>query len=182
MTAREGIERTLFLYGWYYDEDEIDRLAGCFTEDALLTRPTGEITASGRAEIRTFYDERREVRRQARQQTRHAISNVLIENETGDSADVLCYLVLAVTEDAGSTSLKAGWYRDKMVREGTTWRFKERAINVDAEYVQQAFGAWQPDSGIGRTAGVVSTDPPANRALRRGSSPDPPANRPYWPR
>ena len=144
MTAREGIERTLYLYGWYYDEDDIDGMAGCFAEDALLKSGTGATTAAGRAAIRKFFDERREVRRRARQQTRHVISNVLIENETRDTADVLCYLILAVTEVGGGTSLKAGWYRDKMVRDGMTWRFKERAINVDAEYVQRAFQAWQP--------------------------------------
>jgi 3-phenylpropionate/cinnamic acid dioxygenase small subunit len=144
MGARVGIERTLVLYGWYYDEDDIEGMAGCFSEDAVLRRGSGEVTATGRAEIRRFFDERRGLRRQAREQTRHVIGNVLIENETADSADVLCYLLLAVTEDGGGTSVKAGWYRDRMVREGSTWRFKERAINVDSEYVQRAFEAWQP--------------------------------------
>lgn len=144
MSQHDAIQRTLYLYGWYYDEDDIDGMASCFAEDAVLRGGAGQVTATGRSAIREFFDGRREVRRQSRQQTRHVISNVLIENETPDSADVLCYLVLAVTEDGGSCSLKGGWYRDRMVREGATWRFKERTINVDSDYVQRAFDAWKP--------------------------------------
>lgn len=144
LSAREGIARTLYLYGWYYDEDDIEGMASCFAEDAELLRGTGEVTARGRAEIRSFFGARREDRRRTRQQTRHVISNIIIENETEDSADVLCYLILAVTEDNGPTSLRAGWYRDRMAREGATWRFKQRTINVDSEYAQGAFAAWRP--------------------------------------
>jgi hypothetical protein len=151
MGIREDVERTLFLYGWGYDEDDLDLMADCFTSDAVLKGPTG-VTAEGREAIREFYEGRRQVRRDARQQTRHVISNVLIANASETEADVLCYLTLVVTEDGPrtgnqSSTVKGGWYRDHMVKDGDAWRFRERIINVDAEYRQTAFAAWRPQVG-----------------------------------
>lgn len=144
MSTREDVERTLFLYGWGYDEDDLDLMVDCFTSDAVLKRSGGTL-AEGKQAIREFYEAARQRRRDAREQTRHVISNVLITSRSETEVDALCYLTLVVTEDGGqSSSVKGGWYRDRLVDTGAAWRFSERIINVDADYSQIAFAAWKP--------------------------------------
>jgi hypothetical protein len=128
------------LYGWGYDEADLDLMAECFTGRCAQWTPGA--MAEGREAIREFYEGTRRRRRDARQQTRHVISNLLIADASETEADVFCCLTLVVTEDGPltgdrSSSVMGGRYRDRIVEDGDAWRFRERIINVDAEYRQR---------------------------------------------
>ena len=68
-----------------YGDLNLDGLIECFDKDAsLMFTSDAARTAKGRTAIRAFYETARGKRRTARQQTRHTICNILIENETAD--------------------------------------------------------------------------------------------------
>lgn len=86
----------------------------------------------------------RALRRTAQQQTRHLITNVIVRDETEGEARVLSYVLVAVTQAGEPTTLRTGWYRDRMVKESGTWLIRDRRIKLDPDtgYQQTAFDDW----------------------------------------
>jgi ketosteroid isomerase-like protein len=145
LSEHAAITRTLTVYAWAYDEHDLDLLASCFTVDAVLLGPRRELWAEGRDGIREFFAGRRAGRAEAREQTRHLITNVLVEEQAGDVV-VLSYVLVAVTGPGAQSGFRAGWYRDVMVESDGGWRLRERCIHLDsdADYEQVAFGGRPP--------------------------------------
>lgn len=115
------ITQLLARYGRVADVGPWHGMRDLFTEWA--TFDLGSTTLSGQAEILAFYERAAE----NRIPTRHVISNVLVEMKGDREANVVSTLTL-YNEQRGTTPALIGDYVDRLVREGKTWRFAERAF------------------------------------------------------
>lgn len=136
MSARAEIENTLHRAAWGYDEDDVDLIANCFTEDATMSLRIGRDgdligPFEGRDAIRKLHAD--SLKSQT-DQRRHNISNLIVEEETPDSATVVSNLTLLSVADGKLTTLSSGWYRDQLVRAGGAWRIKDRYVYLDLPY------------------------------------------------
>jgi 3-phenylpropionate/cinnamic acid dioxygenase small subunit len=134
MTLRHAIEDSIYRYAWGYDDDELDLLASAFAEDATLNHAIDGSFVEGRDTIRTWMDEKREVFRQAGEQPRHMIANIVVEQHSETTASSRCYMTMMVTRSDGTVyAHHAGRYFDKYVLVGERWLFSERLIRVDRD-------------------------------------------------
>jgi hypothetical protein len=134
MTLRHAIEDSIYRYAWGYDDDELDLLASAFADDATLNHAIDGSFVEGRDTIRAWMDEKREVFRQAGEQPRHMIANIVTQQETETTASSRCYMTMMVTRSDGTVyAHHAGRYFDKYVQVGALWLFSERLIRVDRD-------------------------------------------------
>jgi 3-phenylpropionate/cinnamic acid dioxygenase small subunit len=136
MTDTEAISATLFKYAQAVDEDDVDALAECFTEDAVFEADNAhgaDVPAlSGRKAIVDFIHSERIQRKDRR---RHLVSNIRVLSRNGDEATVHAYVLLATTGPDGITQLKCtASYLDEFRLEGGTWRIRSKQIVLDAPY------------------------------------------------
>jgi 3-phenylpropionate/cinnamic acid dioxygenase small subunit len=119
-------------YMWALDNGDVEALVGCFTEDGALVSPAvGE--HRGHAAIRAFA-ERFAAYRGNGAQLRHMISNLLIETD-GNSGDARCYLAVFETRGGRSRLLGPGHYACRLRRDAVGWRFENRVVVMDHDYV-----------------------------------------------
>ena len=119
-------------YMWALDGGDVEGLVTCFTEDGALQSPAvGEYR--GHAAIRAFATRFAEYRRRGAQ-LRHVISNLLIETE-GDRGRAQCYLAVFETRDGRSWLLGPGRYDCRLRRDAKGWRFENRLVVMDHDYV-----------------------------------------------
>lgn len=119
-------------YMWALDGGEVEGLVACFTEDGALQSPAvGEYR--GHDAIRAFAARFAEYRRRGAQ-LRHVISNLLIETE-GDRGRAQCYLAVFETRNGGSRLLGPGRYDCRLRRDAQGWRFENRLVVMDHDYV-----------------------------------------------
>ncbi len=119
-------------YMWAIDTGDVEGLVACFTEDGALESPAVGRYA-GRDEVRAF------AARFARfhatgTQLRHVISNLIIEAE-GNRGFAKCYLVTFLTKDGQSRLLGPGRYECRLRKENGAWRFENRLVVMDHDYV-----------------------------------------------
>jgi 3-phenylpropionate/cinnamic acid dioxygenase small subunit len=134
MTLRHAIEDSIYRYAWGYDDDELDLLASAFAEQATLNHAIDGSFVEGRETIRAWMDEKREVFRQAGEQPRHMIANVVVEQDSETTASSRCYMTMMVTRSDGTVyAHHAGRYFDTYVRVGDRWLFSQRLIRVDRD-------------------------------------------------
>jgi SnoaL-like protein len=134
MTLRSDVEDTIYQYAWGYDDDELDLLAGAFAPDGTLNHAIDGSFVSGRAEIRAWMDEKREIFRQAGEQPRHMLANVVVEQTSPTTVSARCYMTMMVTRSDGSVyAHHAGRYFDQLVLIDDRWLFSERLIRVDRD-------------------------------------------------
>ncbi len=126
----------LHRYGHCYDEDDLDAMAACFTEDATFTI-RGSIggmpsVMRGREEIRATMGERKAATADA--QRRHLTTNIILDEVPGepDRMTAACYLLVGSTEDGRLLLPVTGRYTDVLVRTADGWRFAERTLTLDA--------------------------------------------------
>jgi len=130
---RHAIGDLFARYMWAIDTGDVEGLVACFTDDGALESPAvGRYV--GRDGIRGF------ATRFARfhaggTQLRHVISNLLIEADVGDRAFAKCYLVTFLTKDGQSRLLGPGRYECRLRKENGTWRFENRLVVMDHDYV-----------------------------------------------
>jgi 3-phenylpropionate/cinnamic acid dioxygenase small subunit len=130
MSSRTAIEETLYRYAVGFDEDDLDMLANCFTEDAEVSSGAGE--NRGRPMIRDAYQARRDARRQAGERVRHLVTNVRVEFLASDRARVHSYYALVSTSAAGTSVRSHGTYEDDFVHTGGEWLIARRRARADA--------------------------------------------------
>ena len=134
MTLRSDIEDTIYQYAWGYDDDELDLLAAAFADEAVLHHAIDDSTTRGPAEIRDWMDEKRQVFRDAGEQPRHMIANVVVEQTSDTTAESRCYMTMMVTRSDGTVYIHhSGRYFDSFVRVGNRWLFVNRKIRVDRD-------------------------------------------------
>ncbi len=119
----DQIRRTLSEYSQRCDDGRFEEWADLFTDDARFVL-SGQVT-EGRDSIRTMMAAMMLPDRRGQ----HVISNSLVDLD-GDSATASTdYLFVRPTSE-GPTIVAAGRYRDRLVRDGNRWRFRERAITM----------------------------------------------------
>lgn len=134
MSLRDAIEDTIYAYAWGYDDDELDLLAGAFAEGATLNHALDGSTLSGPAEIRAWMDEKRQIFRDAGEQPRHLIANIVVTQDGESTASSRCYMTMMVTRSDGTVyAHHAGRYLDTYAKVGDRWLFSERLIRVDRD-------------------------------------------------
>ncbi|HYA36115.1 MAG TPA: nuclear transport factor 2 family protein [Candidatus Binataceae bacterium] len=126
-----AIEQLLNRYCFAVDKGTADDVAALFHESAVLKAIyAGDPPASGRAAIHQWYVNYHKQMHSTVDHLRHCISNPLVE-VSGNEASAQCYLTAdAVAKPTGKPFWVAGYYRDKLVKEGGRWFFKEREIHV----------------------------------------------------
>jgi 3-phenylpropionate/cinnamic acid dioxygenase small subunit len=130
MTARHEFEDVFCQYALAFDEGETERYALVFAEDAELI--AGPTTLSGRDAIVEMMSGRIAFRRGESQQTRHVITNILVEEETESRARVRAYFSLPVTTGGSSLAVeRTGWYLSDFVRTGDGWRIARHEMHGD---------------------------------------------------
>jgi 3-phenylpropionate/cinnamic acid dioxygenase small subunit len=123
LEEKDAIRDVLSAYCFYFDNDDFDRWAELFTEEAIFDAPLGKL--QGRAAIRDFVAKR--VPHPAR---KHCTLNSLIRvNGTEAKAD--SYFIVVRASDQGIMISLAGRYEDQFVKQGETWRFQVRKIHFD---------------------------------------------------
>ena len=134
MSLRDEIEDTLYQYAWGYDDDDIALLSSAFADGATLNHALDGSTLTGPAEIHAWMDEKRGVFRDAGEQPRHMLANVVVTRESETEATARCYMTMVVTRSDGTVYVHhAGRYFDRFVRVGDRWLFSERLIRVDRD-------------------------------------------------
>lgn len=144
------IEQTIFRCALAYDQNDMEMLASCFHEEAILIAPAGaahhpvkrqdDTAFMGGSEpvrgveaIRAFQSKARNRRSELGHQPRHSISNVLIE-DSDVGVKVTSYLTLFITQSDGTSFLDhTGLYLDHLVESGGHWKLKERRIVIDSD-------------------------------------------------
>jgi uncharacterized protein (TIGR02246 family) len=119
----EAIRRTLGEYSQHYDDGRFDEWAELFTADARLVL-AGTVT-EGRDAIRNHMMPIQA----AGGPCMHVTTNSLVDVD-GDAATATTdYLFVRPTTD-GLSIIAAGRYHDRLVRDETRWRFRERSITM----------------------------------------------------
>jgi uncharacterized protein (TIGR02246 family) len=128
MSVRDEIETLFFRYARGFDEDDLDAVAGCFTEDARFFSGGW---FHGREAIRELLQERRRLRADQGQLPRHVNTNIAIRAHGDDELRVHSYFSLVVSTRQGVTIDVAGSYEDTIVREDGRWLIASRVIARD---------------------------------------------------
>ena len=129
---RALIEERFARYMWAIDTGDIETLVGCFSADGALHSPiVGSF--SGHEAIRKFARRFAALPQQGIQ-LRHLISNLVIDPDGDDAANVKCYLVVYVTQDGSSRLLAPGRYECRLRKEAGRWVFTDRLVTMDHEY------------------------------------------------
>ncbi len=135
MADRSAIENTLASWAYGYDSREPDRMERCFTPDSDLVMDIGGTETMGpyvgRDEVMKHFTDHHAIQTDQR---RHLTTNILIEDETDDSASVISYLTLIVTDGNGTRLQAAGVYKDQFVRTDAGWQIQHRRIELDSHY------------------------------------------------
>ena len=132
MSNRNAIENVLASWAYGYDERDVPRMAECFTQDAVMTMDIGGGQSmgpyNGHAEVMKHFTDHHAIQTDCR---RHVTTNVVVQDETENSANVMSYLTLLVT-DGGVCRLQAtGVYRDQFVLDGAKWKISRRHLDLD---------------------------------------------------
>lgn len=135
MADRSAIENTLASWALGYDQREPARMERCFTPEADLIMDIGGAEQMGpyvgRPEVMKHFTDHHEIQTDQR---RHVTTNIVIEDETDNSASVVSYLTLLVTDESGTRLQAAGVYRDQFVRTDMGWQIEHRRIELDSHY------------------------------------------------
>ena len=138
--AAAAADRQLFCeriarYCWAYDERQIERLVGCFTEDGIW-----EGNVLGRVPVGPFVG--REAIRQwmsgfwphQHDQRRHMILNTIVDAQTADTARTSSYLLLMGSTGKAITMETTGFYRVDYRKYGDQWLITHLMAGFDKAF------------------------------------------------
>ena len=135
MADRDAIDNVLTSWALGYDDRLPALMEACFTSDATMTLHIGDAETMGpyvgRAEVMKHFTDHHEIQTDQR---RHVVTNLIVSDETADSANTTSCLTLLVVEDGVSRVQATGVYRDAFVLEVDRWRIRERVLRLDAHY------------------------------------------------
>lgn len=119
----DQIRRTLGEYSQCCDDGRFQEWSDLFAEDARLIL-AGQ-TTEGRGAIRALMEAIQPEGARGRHITSHSLVDV-----DGDTATASTdYLFVRPTPD-GLTLVATGRYHDQLIRDGSRWRFRQRAISL----------------------------------------------------
>jgi hypothetical protein len=126
MSARDGIENTLYRYAWTFDMDELDDIWQCYTADVEVTFEELKV---GREAVVAEMRRRRAVYREKSTTPWHVITNVYVTNETESTADVASWFTQYTRPADGPVQFNvAGWYDDSFRLDDGVWRVHRRRV------------------------------------------------------
>jgi len=128
LTLRDEVENLFFSYAVAFDEQRLDELAECFTEDAEFF---SEQWVRGRDAIRDVLTERRGQRARDGQLPRHVNTNIRIEPLEDGRLVTHSLWNLVVTTADGTYIDRCGTYEDELVRRDGRWLIARRVIARD---------------------------------------------------
>ncbi|MFT6288460.1 MAG: hypothetical protein ACJA09_003222 [Alcanivorax sp.] len=135
MSASEelAIQTVLNRAAYGFDQRELEMLASCFADDAVMSVRIagGEMMGpfQGRDGIMQMMNDTLAAQQDQR---RHVISNIFCEAAGPDSFDVVSYLTLLSIDDRGLTTIGSGVYRDSVMKtEENGWRLTKRHLELD---------------------------------------------------
>lgn len=138
MADRQAIENMLSSWAYGYDEREPERMRAAFAEDAVMTMEIGlgddkEMMGpyEGIEEVMGLFTDHHGVQRDQR---RHVTTNLVVLEETDDSASIASYLSLFVTEGDDVRLQATGVYRDQVALIDGNWRIRRRLLQLDSHY------------------------------------------------
>lgn len=135
MSARSGIENTLYRLAWGTDRRDIEYIKSAYAADARWTREAApgkeKLVLDGRDAIAAHLESAWAKTQQPN--SKHAITNILIERETEDRAEVRSYKTVVRIDEGVPVVASSGWYDDVFVNEGGTWLIKERILLSDGQ-------------------------------------------------
>lgn len=135
MSARGDIENTFHRWALAYDEKDLETMADCFTEDAVMTLRIGEGDLvgpfDGRDAIMGLMSSSLESQTDQR---RHITTNIIIRSEDASKAVTESYLTLTAVENGAIRLVSTGRYVDELRFEGGSWRLAKRHIALDLPY------------------------------------------------
>ncbi|GGO20506.1 hypothetical protein GCM10010116_41170 [Microbispora rosea subsp. aerata] len=135
MCDRGAIENVLSRYSLAYDENDMEEMADCFTEDAVLTMRIQDGDLIGPFEGREAIVKLMEDSLAAQNDRRRHLTTNLIVRETGDgTATAVSYLTLIAIQDQKLNVLSTAKYDDELVRRDGVWRLSRRHIALDLPY------------------------------------------------
>jgi uncharacterized protein (TIGR02246 family) len=127
LEAKEEIRELIALYCATNDRmDSIDLLASLFTEDAIMSNPTGSHT--GRAAIHGYYTKFFDG---SVKFSRHHVMNQVITILEPGVARHEAYFIAMLGRD-GESKIVYGRYFDLLVKEADGWRFKDKINDIVA--------------------------------------------------
>jgi hypothetical protein len=132
MTAASEIQQVLHRLAWGTDLRRIDYIEHCYTPEArfAVTGEKGRVV-EGRdailAGIQSTWD------KTPPSVGHHLITNMLIERETADDADVVSYKTVVRIRDGVPLVVSSGWYRDHLVKRDGAWLIDDRTLTNDAQ-------------------------------------------------
>jgi len=131
---RFAISELLNRMGYYYDEDQLDALAACFSSEAVMSMQIagGDLVGpfEGRDNVMALYHNAKSTQTDVR---RHDITNIFFDEE-GDVLKVTSYLTLFATEHGETKLLATGVYRDEVAQREGEWKITRRHIDLDSAY------------------------------------------------
>lgn len=127
-----AIEQLLHRYCFAVDKGTADDVAALFHESATLVPVySGDPPCRGRAAIREWFANYHRDWHALADHLRHCVTNPLIE-VSGNEATAQCYMIAGAVPKAGGKPFSAaGYYLDKLVKDGGRWYFKDRQIYVN---------------------------------------------------
>lgn len=142
-------------YCWAYDERRIDRLGDCFTEDAIWEgNVLGQVPIgpfNGREAIMQWLSE---FWPHQKDQRRHMLLNTIVEEQTGETAVTLSYLLLMSSTGEVMSMESMGFYRTAYRRKGGNWHISRLTAGFDKPFWP---GKLKTMSDKGRVRHGVST-------------------------
>lgn len=122
LEEKDAIRDLLFRYCFATDRDgDPDAWAALFTRDGIWDGGAfGRI--QGHDQLRAFMVQ---ATSGGKAGFRHNMSNMLIEVD-GDTAEARSYFLLVQVGEEGPKPFFAGYYEDKLVKQGGQWLFRER--------------------------------------------------------
>ncbi len=134
MADRGAIEEIFARYAWGMDSRQFQFTRETFAEDARFTldiQGTPAIEPLSGAAIGDFIET---TTREQKDQRRHVITNLHIEDEREDSATAIAYLSLLVTENDELHAQATGVYRTEVDRRDGEWRFRTMHLDLDRPF------------------------------------------------
>jgi hypothetical protein len=129
---RNAINDLFVRYMWALDAGDVDGVVGCFTKDGTLESPSvGKY--GGPDGLREFASRFSGFRAKGNL-LRHFITNMVID-VTGDTGRAQCYLAVFLVSGGSSRLLAPGRYDCRLAKENGEWRFQNRLVVMDHDYV-----------------------------------------------
>jgi anthranilate 1,2-dioxygenase small subunit len=133
-------------YAACLDSDALEDWPDFFTEDChyritsaenyAAGMPLGLIYATSKNMLKDRVSALREANIYEPQRYRHLISGVTPGRDGGDAIDVEAnFLVVRTMQDGAMTIFAAGRYVDRVVRDGTGWKFARKIVVLDSRRI-----------------------------------------------